>query len=79
MPANFISMLVNERINNSKHLMRISGINILSYWCVNYIFEYVKYYVTGGICLLWLLLFDYCKKYFYIFYLIYGPAMISFT
>ncbi len=79
MPANFISMLVNERINNSKHLMRISGINILSYWCVNYIFEYVKYYVTGGICIIWLALFNYCKKYFFILYLIYGPAMISFT
>ena len=79
MPANFIYMLVNERINSSKYLMRISGINVLSYWCANYIFEIVKYYVTGGICLLLLLLFNYCKKYFYIFYLIYGPAMISFT
>ena len=79
MPANFVSMLVNERTNNSKHLMRISGINIISYWCVNYIFEYIKYYVTGGVCMIWLILFDYCKRHFYILYLIYGPAMISFT
>ena len=79
MPANFISILVKERKNNSKHLMRISGINIVSYWCVNYIFEYVKYYITGGICIFLLEIFDYNKKYLYIFYLIYGPAMISFT
>ena len=79
MPANFISLLVKERINNSKHLMRISGINIISYWCVNYIFEYVKYYITGGICIFCLYIFDYYKDYLYIMYLIYGPAMISFT
>ena len=38
MPANFISLLVKERINNSKHLMRVSGINIISYWICYYIF-----------------------------------------
>ena len=79
MPANFISLLVKERINNSKHLMRISGINILSYWIVNYIFEFIKYYFTAGICLILLKLFNFYRDYLYIFYLIYGPAMVSFT
>jgi hypothetical protein len=58
MPANFITLLVKERINNSKHLMRLSGINIFSYWIVNYIFELIKYYFTGGVILILLLLFD---------------------
>ena len=79
MPANFISLLVKERTNNSKHLMRLSGINIISYWLVNYIFEFIKYYVTAGICLLLLILFNFYKKYLYILYLAYGPAMISLT
>jgi len=79
MPANFISLLVKERINNSKHLMRVSGINIISYWLVNYLFEFVKYYVTAGICLICLYIFNFYKKYFYILYLVYGPAMISLT
>ena len=79
MPANFISLLVKERVNNSKHLMRISGINIYSYWIVNFIFEYVKYYITGGICILLLELFDYNREYLYIVYILYGPAIISLT
>jgi len=79
MPANFISLLVKERTNNSKHLMRISGINIFSYWLVNYLFEFVKYYITGGICLICLFIFKFYKKYFYIMYLVYGPAMVSLT
>ena len=79
MPVNFISLLVKERINNSKHLMRISGINIYSYWLVNYIFEFIKYYFTAGICLILIKIFNFYRTYLYIFYIIYGPAMISFT
>ena len=79
LPANFISMLVKERVNNSKHLMRVSGMNIFSYWIVNYIFEFIKYYFTGGMCILCLYLFDNYKEYIYILYLLYGPAMISST
>ena len=51
-PANFISSIVSERINNSKHLMRISGVSIFAYWLVNFLFELVKYYFTAGICII---------------------------
>ena len=79
MPANFISLLVKERINNSKHLMRLSGINIFAYWIVNYIFELVKYYFTGGIIILLIWAFDYYQTYLYVFYIVYGIGMVSFT
>ena len=78
-PANFISSIVMERINNSKHLMRISGVNIFAYWLINFFFELIKYYITGGICLFLLWIFDYVPSYFYILYLLYGPSMITFT
>ena len=78
-PANFISSLVSERINNSKHLMRISGVSILAYWIINFFFELIKYYFTAGICLLILWAFSFVPSYFYIIYLLYGPPMISIT
>ena len=78
-PANFISLLVKERINNSKHLMRLSGINIFAYWIVNYIFELIKYYFTGGVILLLIWAFDHYQTYLYVFYIIFGLGMISFT
>ena len=78
-PSNFITILIKERENNSKHLQIISGISLFGYWFNNYIFELIKYFFTGGICLLILLAFDFYEIYFYILYLEYGPAMISFT
>ena len=79
MPANFISLLVKERVNNSKHLMRLSGINIFAYWIVNYIYELIKYYFTGGVILLLIWAFDYYQTYLYVFYIVYGLGMVSFT
>ena len=78
-PANFVTIIVKEKLNNSKHLMRVSGINIVAYWIVNYIFELVKYYFTCGICIFLVWAFSYYKNYLYILYLIYGPGMVSLT
>jgi len=78
-PANFITIYVKERANNSKHLMRVSGINITSYWIVNYIFELIKYYFTAGVCLLLVYAFDSYKDYLYIAYITLGPGLVSST
>ena len=78
-PANFITTIVRERNNNSKHLMKLSGMNLFSYWIVNFLFEITKFYFTGGICLLIIYLFDYYVPYFIYFYLLYGPSLIFMT
>ena len=78
-PASFISRIVKERINNSKHLMRITGMKRTAYWLVNYIFELVKYYFTCGVCIFFIWVFNYYEKYLELLYLLYGPAMVSFT
>ena len=78
-PANFISSIVSERVNNSKHLMRISGVSIIAYWTVNFFFELIKYYFTAGICIFLLWLFDFVPSYLYVLYLLYGPPMITIT
>ena len=78
-PANFITIIVKENLNNSKHLMRVSGINIVAYWIINFIFELAKYFFTCGICVVLLVAFDFYKDYLYIIYLLYGPALILMT
>ena len=78
-PANFITIIVRERINNSKHLMKLSGMNILAYWIVNFIYEIFKFYFTGGVCLLLIYLFDYYTPYLIYFYLLCGPSLILMT
>ena len=77
--ANFINIIVKERVNNSKHLMKLSGMNLISYWIVNFIFEIVKYYFAGGVCLIILYGFGYNTPYLINFYLMYGPPLILMT
>ena len=78
-PSNFITIIIKEKETNSKHLQIISGISLFSYWFINYFFELIKYYILGGICILILHIFGFYENYLYILYLLYGPAMISFT
>ena len=78
-PANFITLIIKEKENNSKHLQIISGISLMSYWVNNYIFELIKYYIIGGICIIFLKIFGFYEDYVYILYLLYGPSMVSFT
>ena len=78
-PANFITIIIRERENNSKHLQIISGISLMSYWINNFIFELLKYYIIGGICLVLLKAFGYYEDYLVILYLLYGPPMVAFT
>ena len=78
-PSSFITIIIKERINNSKHLMRVSGIDIFSYWIVNYAFELCKYYLACGICIFFIWVFDYYRRYLTLLYILYGPSMVSCT
>ena len=78
-PANFITIIIREKENKSKHLQLLSGISIYIYWINNYIFELIKYYFVVGICLIILVIFKFYEKYLIVFYILYGPASVSFT
>ena len=78
-PANFVTLIVKERVNNSKHLMKISGVGLVAYWMSNYIFEIIKYYVAGGVNMLLIWAFDLFPNYLWVLYLLYGPSMVSCT
>ena len=51
----------------------------MSYWVNNFIFELVKYYFIGAICLVILKLFGFYEDYLVALYLLYGPPMVAFT
>ena len=78
-PSNIINIIVRERINYSKHLMKLSGMNIVSYWVVNFLFELIKFYFTGGICLLIIYLYNFYITFLVDFYILYGPSLILMT
>ena len=78
-PSNFITIIIREKEKKSKNLQLLSGLSIYTYWINNYIFEFIKYYVVVGICLIIIAIFKFYEKYLIIFYFFYGPALISFT
>jgi len=78
-PANFITIIIREREINTKHLQILSGVTKFNYWFANFVFELLKYYVIAGLISIVIYLFDDFVKYFWIFYVLYGPAMIMST
>ena len=78
-PSNFITIIIREKENRSKHLQLLSGLSIYTYWINNFIFEIIKYYIVVGICLILLACFSFYEKYLAILYIFYGPALVAFT
>ena len=78
-PSNIITSIIKEKENKLKHLQILSGLSLLTYWINNYIFELIKYIIISGLSYLILSLFTFDENYLYTLYILYGPAMISFT
>ena len=53
--------------------------DLFSYWLNNYIFELLKYIIITILSYIILIFSDFGDKYLIILYILYGPAMISFT
>ena len=77
--SKYITIIIREKENNSKHLQIISGISLLSYWVNNFIFELAKYYIVGAVCLILLEAFGFYEDYVAVLYVLYGPPMVAFT
>ena len=42
-PASFVLFLISERVNGSKHLHLVSGVNPTTYWVTNFCWDMVSY------------------------------------
>ena len=78
-PSNFITTIIREKENKSKHLQILSGLSLLVYWINNYIFEIIKYFLISLLSLIILRCFNFYDNYLIGLYTLYGPALISFT
>ena len=78
-PGNFITIIIREKEKNTKHLQIVSGISLLAYWLSNFIFELIKYFTTGAICLGLMSAFSQCTSEMWLIYFCYGISMVPFT
>ena len=42
-PASFVVYLVEDRVNKSKHLQLVSGLNPVVYWVSSYLWDLVRF------------------------------------
>ncbi|XP_035208285.1 ATP-binding cassette sub-family A member 3-like isoform X2 [Stegodyphus dumicola] len=52
--ASFSIFIIKERSSNSKHLQRVSGVNLFSYWFASFLWDFLNYLIP---CCLVLLIF----------------------
>jgi ATP-binding cassette subfamily A (ABC1) protein 3 len=77
-PANFITLIIKEREQNTKHLQIISGLSLFSYWFSNYIFEIIKCYLTLSLSIALMALFGQLPEGFILLCFLYGFALVPF-
>jgi len=78
-PACMSSFILVERLNDLKHMQLISGMNLLSYWISNYLFDLIKVYMVALSVLGILELFNCHYDHVYISFLLYPWAVVPFT
>ncbi|XP_035826205.1 ATP-binding cassette sub-family A member 7 [Aplysia californica] len=57
-PASFVIFLIEERVSKSKHLQMLSGVNPMTYWLGNWIWDMLNYAIPAVLCLLIFVAFD---------------------
>ncbi|ETO08909.1 ATP-binding cassette superfamily [Reticulomyxa filosa] len=57
-PAAFIAMLVDERVSMVKHQQLVSGVDIVSYWLGNYIFDFAMSFIPAFFLMLYCVFFQ---------------------
>lgn len=78
-PSSIISYILYERDKNLKHMQWISGLNLSAYWISNYIFDICKAFVTMGLVIALLYIFDLGYANVWILFLLYPFGVIPFT
>ena len=84
-PAAYIALLVDERTNMVKHQQLVSGMDVISYWTGNFIFDVGTMVVPATLCLIYVACFGidiflgnaaFCTWFVIIMY---GFAIVPFT
>eukprot|EP01083_Nonionella_stella_P020203 56003_1 len=57
-PAAYIALLVDERTNMVKHQQLVSGMDVISYWTGNFIFDVLSNLLPATLCVIYVACFD---------------------
>jgi len=57
-PAAYVALLVDERTNMVKHQQLVSGMDIISYWTGNFIFDVTSMLFPATLCIIYVAIWD---------------------
>ena len=78
-PTSIVGFLLHERVNALVHQQIISGMNKVSYWAANYIFDISKTYVVIIISIIALYAWDLELDYAWLLMIMFPPAIVAYT
>jgi len=78
-PTSIIGFLLNERANALVHQQIISGMNKLSYWISNFLFDIVKVFVPILIAIIFLYVFNLSIDSAWLLLLLFPTAIVPYT
>ena len=78
-PASIIGYLINEKMKSLVHQQVISGMNMISYWISNFIFDIFKTYITIVIAIIAIYAFDLDLDYAWLLLILFPAAIVSYT
>ena len=78
-PTSIIGYLMSEKVNSLVHQQVISGMNMVSYWISNFVFDIIKTYVTIVIAIIAIYAFDLDLDYAWLLLILFPAAIVSYT
>ena len=78
-PTSIIGYLMSEKVNSLVHQQVISGMNMVSYWASNFVFDVLKTYLTIVIAIIAIYSFDIDLDYVWLLILLFPAAIVSYT
>ena len=78
-PASIMGYLMNEKVHSLVHQQVISGMNMISYWASNFVFDVLKTYIPVIIAIISITVFEIDLDYVWLLLILFPAAIVSYT
>jgi ATP-binding cassette subfamily A (ABC1) protein 3 len=78
-PTSIISFIVGEKVKNLKLQQIISGMSLISYWCANFCFDYIKAMIPSLLSIAFLYIFNHDLEYVWVLFFLFPTAIVPYT
>ena len=78
-PSSIMGFILYERVNSLVHQQIISGMNKLSYWLTNFLYDIIKAFVPWIVAIIFIYIFDLSLDFAWLLLLLLPTALVPYT